>query len=123
MERIKEVRVDLSSVAVDDQCLIKDVCAVVAAIREDLVVTDFRISVSGQIYHIVAEFPKGGVVELTKAEMETITDVNPLRVTSVSALFDGSQMCLKVRVCSMDHPITITETALVRVVKKRKWIM
>ena len=122
MESLKEVTVDLSCVAVDDQYLVKDVCAVMAAVRKDVSASEIRVTATGQVYSIVASFNKGATVEVTKAEMETITDVNPLRVTCVSLVVDGSQTYLKARVCSMDHPITVTETTLVRVIKKRKWL-
>ena len=121
METLKEISVDLSNVAVEDQQLVKDVCAVVATIRKDVSVSDIQVAVVGKVYHVVAGFPKGAMVEVTKAELETISDVNPLRVACVSVFCDGTQVYLKIRVCSMDHPVTVTETTLVRIVKKRKW--
>ena len=120
-QSITTVELDLSAVAPDDQALVQNVCAVMATLRKDIVVNDISITSAGQVYHVVAGFPKGMVVEVGKTEMDSIIDVNPLRVSSVSVLSDGTKASLKVRVCSMDHPVTITETSLVRVTKKRRW--
>lgn len=118
------VKLDLSEVSHDDQNMVRDVCAVMSVIRKELILTNFKITMSGQFYIITADFPKTALpLELGKAEMDTITDVNPLRVTCVSLVCDVNNVTLKVRVSSVLHPITVTDTSIVRVVKKRRWLL
>lgn len=117
-----DVEVDLACVAACDQLLVKDVCAVLGAMfRGGAGVEKLSVSCHGPVYFVLVVFRKGAVVEVAKSDLDTIADVNPLRVTACSVLCDGDCICIKVRVGSFDHPITITDTELVRVVKKRRW--
>ena len=123
-EAITEVTVDMSNVLASDHHLVRDVCAVLATLyRKSGKQTLERIPVtsSGQIYFVVATFAKGAVTEICKSDLDTLADVNPLRVTAASVLHDGECLHVKVRVCSFDHPVTVTDAELVRVVKKRRW--
>jgi hypothetical protein len=118
------VEVDLAAVAAGDQALVKDVCAVLGSVfRAGARPPPASISVSssGRVYTVVAAFAPGAVLEVGKADFDTICDVNPLRVVSASVLHDGERSHVKVRVCGFDHPVTVTDTDIVRVVRKRRW--
>ena len=119
------VTLDLSHVSVDDQTLVRDVCAVLAVMRKDLHISNIEITASGQSYVITASFPFESAVEISKAELDTLMDVNPLRVVSASVLCGGGPARvpaqIRLRVCSMDYPISVTDTSIVKVVKKRRW--
>jgi hypothetical protein len=119
-----QLAVDLSAVAAGDQALVKDVCAVLASVfRAGAQPAAERVAVSsnGKVYLVVASFAKGAVVEVAKADLDTVCDVNPLRVVAASVLHDGERPHVKVKVCGFDHPVTVTDTHLVRVVRKRRW--
>jgi hypothetical protein len=119
------VEVDLAAVATGDQELVRNVCAVLASVfRAGARPPPESISVSsnGRIYIVVAAFaPGAAVLEVAKADLDTVCDVNPLRVVSASVLHDGERPPVKVRVCGFDHPVTVTDTHIVRVVRKRRW--
>lgn len=119
------VNVDLSCVLESDYTLIRDTCAILSTICKNTSANAFdKIVVcrNSQIYHISAYFNPNHVVEVSKAEFDTVTDVNPLRILNISALYDGEQrMIVKVKACGYDHPIAVTNTDVVRIVKKRKW--
>lgn len=117
---VREVVVNLSAVAVLDQALVKDVCAVLRSIAPSDF-EDLSVSSSGKMYSVVGSFPKGHAVELAKTDLDTLCDVNPLRVVSSSVLYDGERARIRVKVCSTDHPITVTDAHIVKVVKKRRW--
>ena len=119
-----ELSVDMSAVTLTDQPLVKDVCAVLATMYKrtsNQGIDSISISCNGQIYLITAKFPQGMVTEICKSDLDTIVDINPLRVNGVSILYDGNSIHIKIKVCGFDHPVTITDTQLVRVVKKRRW--
>jgi hypothetical protein len=116
-----EAHLDLSQVAIGDQQFIKDVCAVLLAIRNDISVESVNVKAINDVYHIVATFPPGIVTEIAKSDLDTITDVNPLRISGISIIHDGSRLSIKARACGFAHPITCTDTQLVRVIKKRRW--
>lgn len=118
------VAVDLSAVAAADQALVKDVCAVLASVFRAAAkpaLEQITVSSNGKVYLVVATFPKGALVEVAKTDLDTVCDVNPLRVVAASVLHDGERPHVKVKVCSFDHPVTVTDTHLVRVVRKRRW--
>lgn len=119
-----EIAVDLSNVAASDHMLVKDVCAVLSTMyktagRQGL--ECIQITSNASVYFAVATFSKGSVVEIAKSDMDTIMQVNPLRIPGISVLHDGEKMHVKVRICSFDHPLTVTDTDIIRIVKKRRW--
>jgi hypothetical protein len=120
-----EVNLDLSNVLPRDYSLVRDVCAVLATVCKSTsrqALDNITVCTNADIYFITASFLKGYVIEFSKAELDTICDVNPLRVLCISMLYDGERVNIKVKVASYDHPLTITNTDIVRIVKKRKWI-
>eukprot|EP00961_Rhodomonas_salina_P052055 698837-Rhodomonas_salina.2 len=122
---IIESTVDMSCVTATDYNLVKDVCAVLASLCRCVAGDSAtKISVSlrkAQLYCVMATFSKDCVVNISKGELETLTDVNPLRVVESSVMYNCDGLHVKVTVCGYDHPVTVTETALVRIVKKRRW--
>jgi hypothetical protein len=121
-----DVQVDLACVAVCDQPLVKDVCAVLGAMFRGVAgvaVENLTVSCHGAVYYVLASFRKGSVLEVAKSDLDTIADVNPLRVSACSVLCDGDCVSIKVRVGSFDHPVTVTDVELVRVIKKRRWAL
>lgn len=120
-ESFIEAVLDLSNVKLEDQQFVRDVCSVILAMRRDISVKGITILDVGGVYHITATLPKNTSVEIAASDLETITQVNPLRVTGVSVMFDGSTLAIKARAAGFAHPITCTETQLVRVLKKRRW--
>ena len=120
-----EVNLDLSNVLPRDYVLVRDVCAVLATVCKSTskqALDKISVCTNADIYYITASFTKGYVIELSKAELDTICDVNPLRVLCISVLYDGERVNIKVKVASYDHPLTVTNTDIVRIVKKRKWV-
>lgn len=118
------VTVDMSAVQLADQSLVRDLCAVLGTIYKTTshqAIDSITVSSNGHTYIIVAKFPKASVTEICKSDLDTLSDINPLRVSGASILFDCESLHLKVKVCGFDHPLTVTDTDLVRVIKKRRW--
>ena len=118
-----EATVDLGCVASEDQLLVKDVFAVLVSIRPDLRFESISVTTVNNVYHITASFPASIVAEIHKTDLDVIIDVNPLRVSGVSVVHDNTRLSLKVKVCGFAHPITCTDTQLVRVVKRKRWTL
>lgn len=119
-----QVTVDLSDVQTSDQPLIRDVCAVLATVYRhtgQTPIDTISVTTSGAHYLVVASFKQGAVTEIYKSDLDAVADVNPLRVSGIALQHDGSTLRIKVKVCGMNFPVTVTDTELVRVVKKRRW--
>jgi hypothetical protein len=121
VQRFVSIEVDLSMVDKQDKTLVQGVCAVLASMIKDLPTPSVTVKQTGAFYIVTASYPKGTVVEVTQDDLHLVSEVNSLRVSCVSVLADGSQTHVKARVSSMEHPITVTDVALVQVTKKRKW--
>lgn len=118
-----EATVDLGCVATEDHVLVKDVCAVLVSMRPDIRFESISITTINNVYHITASFPAATVAEIYKTDLDVIIDVNPLRVSGVSVVHDNTRLSIKVKVCGFAHPITCTDTQLVRVVKRKRWTL
>lgn len=125
-EEYVDAEFDLSQVAVDDQQLVRDVCAVLVSLRKDLLLGRICITSERNVYTITAEISADASFEIAKSDMDLLCDVNPLRVSAVTVgrFKAGSDtLAIKVCVCGYDHPIACTDAQLVRVVKRRRWAL
>eukprot|EP00961_Rhodomonas_salina_P197241 2662085-Rhodomonas_salina.1 len=76
------VTIDMSAVQVADQSLVWDICAVLGTIYKGTSHQDIEsitVSSNGPTYIIVAKFPKTSVTEICKSDLDTLSDINPLR--------------------------------------------
>lgn len=118
---------DLTNVPPDDQHMLQNICAVVHTLYDSTGLQNMSVVVlpSSQAYNLLVQFAPNCIVQVSKSDMETIVDVNPLRISSVNMLCDTSQSTprihLQIKVFSHDYPLMITDTHIVKVVKKRRW--
>ncbi len=56
-----------------------------------------------------------------QTELDTIYDVNPLRVVSASVARTGGKMRVKVRISDRNEPLMLTETQVLVVRKRARW--
>lgn len=73
-------------------------------------------------FYIITAYFVEGEWEIGTKELDLIYDVNPLRVLSVSFQFVNQKHSLKIKISDRDEPIMMTETELVHVRKRTKWL-
>ena len=59
--------------------------------------------------------------EFSKAELESVHDVNPCRVLSVAVGSVAGKPRIKVRISDRNEPLMLTETQVVTVRKRARW--
>ena len=79
-------------------------------------------NVASQNAYVVNAYINDAVdCEFSRAELETIHDVNPLRVLSASVARTAGKMRLKIKVSDRNEPLMLTETQVLTVRKRARW--
>ena len=111
----------LDNVHVEDRIIIRNVVAAIEALKLDKILLSWTVDVAQGCYAVNAYIADGVDCEFSKAELETIHDVSPLRVIGASVARVGGKMKLKVRVSDRNEPLMLTETQVVAVRKRARW--
>jgi hypothetical protein len=113
----------LDNVHVEDRIIVRNVVVAIQALKEEKILLSWSVdNVPNQNAYIVNAFINDTVdCEFSRAELETIHDVNPLRVLSASVARVGSKLRLKVKVSDRNEPLILTETQVLTVRKRSRW--
>ncbi len=113
--------VALDNVHAEDKFIIKNVVAAIEALKPEKILLSWTVDAAMGAY-IVSAFINDTVdCEFSRAELDTIHDVNPLRVISASVARVTGKLRLKVRVSDRNEPLMLTETQIVSVRKRARW--
>lgn len=114
---------NLDNVHVEDRIIIRNVVAAIEALKEEKILLSWNVeNVPNQNAYVVNAYINDAVdCEFSRAELETVHDVNPLRVLSASVARVGSKMRLKVKVSDRNEPLMLTETQVLTVRKRSRW--
>ncbi len=111
----------LEGVLEEDRPVVRNVIAALEAVKRTKLFTSWNCVV-GQGHYLVTAYMAEGDWELGSRELDTVHEVNPLRVVSVSVATHGQRACVKVRVSDRNQPLMLTETQLVHVRKRSRWL-
>lgn len=113
----------LDNVHVEDRIIIRNVVAAIEALKLEKILLSWTVDVAQGCYAVNAYIVDGVDCEFSKAELDTVHDVNPLRVLSASVVRTAGKMRVKVRVSDRNEPLMLTETQIVSVRKRARWAM
>ena len=113
--------VALDNVHVEDRVIIRNVVAAIEALKLEKILLSWTVDVAQGCYAVNAYIADNTDCEFSKAELDTIHDVNPLRVLSASVARVGGKLKLKVRVSDRNEPLMLTETQVLAVRKRARW--
>ena len=111
----------LDNVHAEDKIIVQNVVAAIEALKVDKILLSWTVDLGPGGYVINAYINDGADCEFTKAELETIHDVNPLRVLSAGLARTAGKLKLRVRVSDRNEPLMLTETQVVAVRKRARW--
>ena len=112
----------LDNVHAEDRVIIRNVVAAIEALKLEKILLSWTVDAVQQGCYAVNAYIADGVdCEFSKAELDTIHDVNPLRVLSASVARVGGKLKLKVRVSDRNEPLMLTETQVLAVRKRARW--
>jgi hypothetical protein len=111
----------LDNVHAEDQIIVRNVVAAIESLKLEKILLSWAVD-SNQGYYIVNAFIKDTEdCEFSKSELDTIHDVNPLRVISASVARTGGKMKIRVKISDRNEPLMLTETQVLVVRKKARW--
>jgi len=101
----------LEGVHEEDRPIVRNVVAALEHIKKAKLFTSWTCTVAKGCYMVTA-FLADGDWELGVRELETIHEVNPLRVLSVSVHSHGQRVAVRVRISDRNEPLTLTRPRL-----------
>ena len=111
----------LDNVHPEDRIIIRNVVAAIEALKAEKILLSWTVDTAHNSYMVNAYINDAVDCEFSRAELDTIHDVNPLRVMSASVARAGGKLRLKVRVSDRNEPLMLTETQVVCVRKRSRW--
>ena len=111
----------LDNVHAEDQIIVRNVIAAIEALKLEKILLSWTVDSGQGCYTVNAYINDTADCEFSKAELDTIHDVNPLRVLSASVARLGGKMRIKVRISDRNEPLMLTETQVLVVRKKARW--
>jgi hypothetical protein len=111
----------LENVHTEDKVIVKNVIAAIEALKIDKILLSWTVDTAQGGYVINAYISDSADCEFSKTELESIHDVNPLRVISASVARIAGKMRIKVRVSDRNEPLILSETQIVSVRKRSRW--
>ena len=112
----------LDGVHEEDRVIVRNAVAALQALKRDKVLSSWTVSTGVDGCYVVTAYLLDGVdCDFSARELDTIHDVSPLRVKTVSVGKHGSRVVIKVAILDRDQPLTLTETQVLLVRKRTRW--
>ena len=111
----------LDNVHAEDQIIVRNVVAAIEALKIEKILLSWTVDVNQGCYTVNAYINDAADCEFSKAELETIHDVNPLRVLGAAVARVAGKMRIKVRISDRNEPLMLTETQVLSVRKRARW--
>jgi hypothetical protein len=105
----------------EDRLIIKNVTAAMEAMNKGKLFTSWTCDLGKGCYIITAHITEADC-EFSSRELTMLHDVSPLRVLSVSIQRQSGKNSLRVRVSDKDQPLMLTDTQIVHVRKRSRWL-
>jgi hypothetical protein len=111
----------LEGVHEEDRPIVRNVISALGIIKKAKLFSSWTCKVVKRYYVITAYFVEGEWEVGTK-ELDILYDVNPLRVLNVSIQFINQKTALIIKIADRDEPLMLTETELIHVRKRSRWM-
>jgi hypothetical protein len=111
----------LDNVHAEDQVIVRNVVAAIESLKIEKILLSWAVDTNKGYYVVNAFINDTADCEFSKAELDTIHDVNPLRVMGAAVSRINGKMRIKVKISDRDEPLMLTETQVLVVRKKARW--
>lgn len=107
-----------SGIKPDDRPVIENVIAVMNSLCRDLKFSDQEIRTTPNGYVLIAKTCPHAMLTIT--DLQVIKDCNPVRVQNISVVWsENGRLAVHVKIFNSTTPVTVTETDIIRVKRKR----
>lgn len=107
----------LQYVKPEDRVVLENVACVIKAMSKEYQVGDFEVRNVEDGYILLARFTSAPLLSLS--DLQLVKDCNPVRVQNVAVTLIEGRLVLHVKLLDSRSPVTITETDIIRVKKRR----
>jgi hypothetical protein len=111
----------LERVHEEDRPIVRNVVTAIQAIKREEIFSSWTC-LPGKGHYTVEAHIKDVDFEFSSRELDMLHDVSPLRILSVSIKMLGGKCSLRVRISDRNEPIMLTETQVLHVRKRSKWM-
>lgn len=103
----------------DDQVVVENVASVMLSLSREYAFHDFEVKKTDDGYILAAR--ASGHAALSLVDLQLLKDCNPVRVQDVFINVQEGRLCVNARILNSSVPVTISETEVIRVKKRRLW--
>jgi hypothetical protein len=107
----------------EDRPILRNVVAGIQSLKKERALTSWNVGLGKGCYIVTAFVADGVDIEFGSRELEMLHDISPLRVLGVAVGRVGGKLALTVRVSDKDEPLMLTETQVVHVRKRSRWLL
>lgn len=111
----------LEGVHEEDRPIVRNVIAALEHVKKAKLFTSWTCTV-GRGHYLITAFLTEADWEIGTRELDTLYEVNPLRVLAVSIHNHGQRTSIRVRISDRNEPLMMTETQLVHIRKRSRWL-
>jgi hypothetical protein len=105
----------------EDKIIIENIIRVIEHLKEEKIFTSWKFDAKDGTYILTAYINDSTDFELLNSDLNTIQEVNPLRIIAVSTTRVDNKMAIRVRVSDRNEPIILSETQLVTLRKRARF--
>lgn len=106
----------------EDLHLIQNCVHVLERIKPDKIFSTWSCTKSNPPgFYIITSHISDRDFEFSVRELETVHEVNPLRVIAVLVCRHGGTNCVQIKISDKNQPIVLTETQITHIRKRARW--
>ena len=109
----------------EDKIIIENIIRVIEHLKKQNIFTSWKFDSKTKegIYILTAYIDETVDFELLNTDLNTICEVNPLRIIGVSTARVDNKMALRVRVSDRNEPIILNDTQIVTLRKRSRFAL
>ena len=114
----------LDCVHEEDRHLVRNAVLALQSLKKEKVLSSWSLTTEqGGISYILTAFLVDSIdCEFSAQELNLLHDISPLRIRCASVGRLGGKVVLRVRISHRDEPLTLTETQVVSIRKRTRWM-
>ena len=104
----------------EDRVIVRNAIAALLTLRHQRMFVAMNVERVSGGYNLLATISDGEDFDFNTTDMEILTSVSPLRITSASFERRKGSIQLRVRIISSDQPVNVTETMVTHIRKRQR---
>lgn len=118
---MKDIPMDVdTNVLPDDRVLVRNAIACLCTLRHRSMFHTMNVERVTGGYNLVAKLADGEDFDFNTTDLEILTSVSPLRITSAAFERRQGSIQLRIRIISADQPVNVTDTMITHVRKRQR---